>query len=186
MQLQSVFDFKRLFSTSAQHLRNSKTVFCVFEGCSYKTNIYGLFRTHRSRNHNDCSINDLKSELLEKRGSSLDLSFENHYSDSIQIDNVGTEPSDDLSTEDLGDSNFDVQDLNELPHNVELKVTAILLKLEHIYVVPNVAVDELLQEFDYLINTASVPLIHQTLAQHLQNGYCQVCNSFPSANIYSL
>lgn len=37
-----------------------------------------------------------------------------------------------------------------------------------------VAVDELLQEFDYLIRTASVPLVHQTIAQHLENGNCQV------------
>lgn len=149
-------NLKDYFQHIAQHLKNSETVVCVFQGCSYKTNVYGSFRTHRSRNHKDCSVNDLKLGILEKQGSSLDLCDES-YSDSIQIDSVGTEPADDLSTEDLGDS-ADVQDLNELPHNVELKVASLLLKLEHIYLVSSVAVDELLKEFDYLISTASVSL----------------------------
>lgn len=116
MQLQTTFNFKRLFSTY------SETVVCVFQGCLYKTNIYGLFWTHRSRIQ-------------------------------IQIDSVGTE--------DLGDSSFDVEDLNDSPHNAELKVASFLLKLEHIYLVSSAAVDELLQEF-------WVPLIHQTIAQHTE------------------
>ena len=58
--------------------------------------------------------------------------------------------------------------------NVELKVASLLLKLEHIYLVSSVAVDELLQEFEYLISSASVPPVHQTIAQHLQNVNCQV------------
>lgn len=49
---------KGYFQHVAQHLKNSETVDCVFQGCSYKTNIYGSFRTHRSRNHKDCSVND--------------------------------------------------------------------------------------------------------------------------------
>ncbi len=61
-----------------------------------------------------------------------------------------------------------------MQHNVELKVASVLLKLEHIHLVSSVAIDELLQEFDYLISTASVPLVHQALAQHLQNGNFQV------------
>lgn len=61
-----------------------------------------------------------------------------------------------------------------MPHNVELKVASLLLKLEHIYLVSSVAVDELLKEFDYLISTASVSLIYQTLAQNLQNDNCQI------------
>ncbi|OON91157.1 MAG: hypothetical protein ATN32_02455 [Candidatus Epulonipiscium fishelsonii] len=140
----------------------------------YSTNIYGSFRTHRSRNHKDCSVNDLKHEILETQASSSGVSVESHFSDSIRIDSAGTEPFDDLGVEDLGDSSFEVQDLNHLSHNVELKVASLLLKLEHIYLVSTVAVDELLLEFDYLIGTASVPLFHQTIAQHLQNGNCQV------------
>ncbi|XP_039640844.1 uncharacterized protein LOC120548563 isoform X2 [Perca fluviatilis] len=166
-------NLKDYFQHIAQHLNNSETVVCVFQGCSYKTNVYGSFRTHRSRNHKDCSETDLKPEVVEKKGSSVNLSAESHCS-SIQIDSVGTEPLDELSTDDLGDSSFDVQDLNDLTCNVELKVASLLLKLEHVCLVSSVAVDELLQEFDYLIGTASVPLIHQTLAQHLQNGNCQV------------
>ena len=153
------------FQHIAQHLKNSETVDCVFQGCSYRTNIYGSFRTHRSRNHKNCSVNDLKPGIVEKQGSSLGVSVESDCSDS-----VGFEPPD-LSAEDLDDSSFD---LNDLTHNVELKVASLLLKLEHIYLVSSVAVDELLQEFDYLISTASVPLIHRTISHHLRNGNSQV------------
>lgn len=76
--------------------------------------------------------------------------------DTNQIYCVGTEPSDDLSLEDFGDSN-----------DVELKVASVFLKLNHIYLVSSVAVDEPLQEFDYLIRTPSVLLIHKTLGQHV-------------------
>ena len=44
-------------------------------------------------------------------------------------------------------------------------------KLLHSYLnlnISSVAVDELLQEFNYLLGTASVPLVHQTISQHLQ------------------
>lgn len=155
-------------------MKNGETVVCVFQGCSYRTNNYGSFRTQRSRYHEDCSVNDLKPQIFEKQCLSLGVSVESHDSDTIQIDCVGTGPSDDLSTEDLGESSFDVQDLNDLSNDVELKVASLLLKLEHIYLVSSVAVDELLQEFDYLISTASVLLIHQIIGQHLQKSNCQV------------
>ena len=153
------------FQHIIQHLTNSETVDCVFKGCSYRTNIYGSFRTHRSQNHKNYTVNDLKPEILVKQGSSGGLWVECH--DSVQID---IEPSD-VSTENLDDSSFD---LNDLTHNAELKIASLLLKLEHIYLVSSVAVDELLQEFNYLLGTASVPLVHQTISQHLQNGNCQV------------
>ena len=46
-------NLKDYFQHIAQHLKNSERVICVFQGCSYKTSIYGLFRTHGSRNHKD-------------------------------------------------------------------------------------------------------------------------------------
>lgn len=54
-QLSNLEDY---FQHIAEHLKNSETVVCVFQGCSYRTNIYGSFRTHRSRNHKHCSVND--------------------------------------------------------------------------------------------------------------------------------
>lgn len=72
--------------------------------------------------------------------SSLGLSVESYYSDIFRIESVGTEPSDDLSTEDLGDSCIEVQDLNDLPR-VELKVASLLLKLENNDLVCSLAID---------------------------------------------
>ena len=78
-----------------------------------------------------------------------------------------------------------LDDLNDLAHNVELKVASLLLKLEHIYLVSSVAVDELLQEFNYLLGTASVPLVHQTISQHLQNENYQVVEIIVQESNYS-
>ena len=34
-----------------QHLKNHETLNSIFQGCSYKTNVYGSFQTHRCRHH---------------------------------------------------------------------------------------------------------------------------------------
>lgn len=115
---------KGYFQHIAQHLKNSETVDCVFQGCSYRTNIYGSFRTHRSRNHRDSLENHLKPGFLVKQGSNVVPSIESHHPDSPPTFSVSTDPSDNVSTEDLGDS-YDVQNLNDLPHTVELKVACL-------------------------------------------------------------
>ena len=43
-----------------QHLQNFETVTCIFQGCPYKTNIDGAFRTHTYRKLEASSIKVLK------------------------------------------------------------------------------------------------------------------------------
>lgn len=116
-------------------------------------------------------MNDLKPEIVEKPTT---CSAETNDSDHIHIDSTFAEASDDFSTEDFNDASFDGEHLKDLTHNVELKLASLLLKLEHIYLVSSVAVDELLLEFGHLISTASAPLIHQSIVQHLQKENTQV------------
>lgn len=76
--------------------------------------------------------------------------------------------------------------LQDLECTFDLKVASLLLKLEHIYLVSSVAIDDLLQEFDYLLGTASVSPIHQTIAQHLQNSNYQVDDTVLQDLAYTL
>lgn len=178
-QLSTLKDYLKHIS---QHLLNSETVVCVFQDCLYKTNIYASFRTHKSRNHKGSSVNDLKPGILEKRTCSA----ETNDSDHIHIDSILPEPADDFSTEDFNDTSLDGEHLIDLKHNVELKLASLLLKLEHIYLVSSVAVDELLQEFVHLISTASVPLIHQSIVQHLRNGNSHVDETVVKDLVFAL
>lgn len=38
------------------HLRRNEKVLCVFLGCTFKTNVYSTFHTHKNRKHNQCSL----------------------------------------------------------------------------------------------------------------------------------
>lgn len=48
-----------------------------------------------------------------------------------------------------------------------------LLKLEHIFLVSQAAVDELLQELNYLIGSLSLLITQKTISQVLQDNGCQ-------------
>lgn len=46
------------------HLRHSETVHCVFVGCTFKTNVYSTFNTHKNRKHNQHPIKDFKVSII--------------------------------------------------------------------------------------------------------------------------
>ena len=57
--------------------------------------------------------------------------------------------------------------------DIELKLASVLLKLENIFLVSNAAIDELLQELNYLIDSLSLPITQNTINQVLQDNGCQ-------------
>lgn len=143
-----------------QHLKNHETLTCIFQSCSYKTNVYGSFKTHRYRNHRLASVSDLKAELT------LRAQQTHHSSDDINADNL----HEDFSENEEASSAFDTEDLSSIEH----KIASVLLKLEHVFLVPSVAIDYLLQELHYLIRVVSVPVTYDTITQLLQKYNCQV------------
>ena len=58
-----------------------------------------------------------------------------------------------------------------------MKLASVLLKLKHYFLVPSVAVTELLDELQYLIGTASVPVAQKTLLDSLKSNNCIVDES---------
>lgn len=45
------------------HLKNNETVSCMFEGCSFQTNIYGTFHSHKNRKHCPHTLKYFKSHI---------------------------------------------------------------------------------------------------------------------------
>lgn len=85
-----------------------------------------------------------------------------------------------LSTcEESGDDLEDLSDENptNLTKAVELKLASLLLKLEHCFLVPSAAVNECLEDFQYLIGTACLPVTQKTIFKFLQHNSCRVDES---------
>ncbi|XP_049333152.1 uncharacterized protein LOC125804583 isoform X1 [Astyanax mexicanus] len=150
---------REYFQHIFQHLKNKETVTCVFQNCEYKTNIYENFKSHKYRKHSG-TVNIFKPEICSVEESSASVT--NDISD---VESVGSIVN--LDT-DLG-----IGVAENLEKDIELKIASILLKLENVYLVSNAAVDELLQEFSYLIGSLSLPITQQTVSNVLQDHGCQ-------------
>ena len=98
-QLSTETDYFKHIGT---HLRNRESVECVFNDCSYKTNIYGAFNTHKWRRHNPHTIHDFKTGIVDGPvgSSAVEESFESGAT--VQSD-------DDITSEEL---------TNEEPRNL--------------------------------------------------------------------
>lgn len=60
---------KEFFPHIGNHLKDHETVFCVFQGCSFQTNIYNTFLKHKSRRHQPYSLSDFKQAVYERHYS---------------------------------------------------------------------------------------------------------------------
>lgn len=139
------------------HLRSHETVSCMFKDCSFKTNVYGTFKSHKSRKHCQCSLADFKEGIVktqEESGVSEDSLLNEEMDASVK------------------DDDFNYTDKDEVPENltelVELKSASLLLKLENYYHVPGTVVDELLEDLHYLLSDASFPLSCKIIVDILQ------------------
>lgn len=147
-QLSTEYDF---FQHINQHLKRNELVSCMFNGCSYKSNIYGSFKTHKWRKHNSCTVKDLKSGIFV-------------------TSSISCYPTDSLNSE-LDEPT--ITDSRDFEKEVELKLASLLLKLEHTYLVSSTAVNELLEEL-HLIGTVSVRVSQNTISQFLRDNNCHV------------
>lgn len=53
------------FEHIGTHLKNHESVGCMFADCSYKTNLYGAFRTYKWRKHTPHTIHDFKPGIVD-------------------------------------------------------------------------------------------------------------------------
>lgn len=156
-QLSSERDY---FQHIFHHLKNKETIKCMYKDCTYKTNVYVNFKSHKHRKH--CGASNFKPGVVENKiVNSVNESFES--------------VSGDISDDEITCSNEPVIDSDpvNLEKEIEFKLALVLLKLENIYLVLNTAIDELLQELSYLIGTVSLPITQKTLNEILQTHSCE-------------
>lgn len=145
------------------HLRHDETVPCMFRGCTFKTNVYSTFNTHKNRKHNQHSLKDFKANIVSTSGQLH------------QSDNSTDGPTESVDTDHEYEtlSCGDVAELH-LPHFIEEKIACILLKLENIVHVPKAAIDEVLSELHYILSTASLPVTKAIVSDVFQSCKLQV------------
>lgn len=140
------------------HLRHNETVQCMFVGCTFESNIYSTFNTHRYRKHNPHSLTDFKPIVVSSSGHL-------HQSDN-SVDGPAESVDTDYEFETLsGDDTVGV----DLPKSIDEKVACILLKLENIVHIPKSAVDEVLSELHYILSTASIPITKAVVSDLFQS-----------------
>lgn len=137
------------------HLRSNETVSCMFEGCSFRTNVYGTFHSHKNRKHNPHILKDFKPGVVKITGVSQESS-DNPEEETLDQDDFAFETAHACSSR-------DVDVMKNLPEVIEQNFAAALLKLEHFAHVPGTKIDEFLEELHYLLNSATLPLSIYTL-----------------------
>nr|XP_055065480.1 uncharacterized protein LOC129447733 isoform X2 [Misgurnus anguillicaudatus]XP_055065481.1 uncharacterized protein LOC129447733 isoform X2 [Misgurnus anguillicaudatus] len=139
------------------HLHSCETVGCVFLGCSFQTNIYSTFYTHKKRKHHPHTLKDFKTSVVQ---------FVNRAQVSEASDIAGASCTTDVSFDEVEAETVtecDSEAVENLPEVIERKIAAILLKLEHIFHIPAKGLDELLEELHFL-SLASEPVAKCAIA----------------------
>lgn len=124
--------------------------------------------THKNRKHNPHAVKDFKAGVVK-------LTAQSNKSGSPVDDGPASSVGIDFGT--LSDADSDVDTSEDLPKVVEQKTASILLKLKSIFHVPSTAIDELLYELHYLLNTVSVPVTCSNLSEFFKNKNIEVDNS---------
>lgn len=143
---------KEYFSHVNNHLKCFETVTCIFQNCSFQTNIYGTFKSHKNRKHGNCTEKDFKPEVLKGFVNEDQLS-EEHLTDDRENHSNSSGPS------------FVEAENENLQETIIRKFAAVLLKLEIFSHVPSSAIDELLEELHFIFTSAVVPVSNTTAVE---------------------
>lgn len=144
---------REYFSHIHNHLKNSETVPCMFEHCSFQTNVYGTFKSHKNRKHNPYSLQDFKTGVVRESGT------QEFSEDPLPAEEENVDVSGSVEMITGG------QDLSK---TIELKFASILLKLENYFHVPSNAIDELITDLQYLISSESGSVSTQVILDTFQ------------------
>ncbi len=150
---------KDYFQHLNSHLKRHETIECVFKGCDFKTNVYGTYATHKSRNHKSCSWKDFKTDV----NANCPVFTENEiHSPVLESDNY-----EDIDTsEELG---CESDTSSEIVRNIG----SILLKLESIYNVSGKCIDDLVEQLQFIC-TSSTQYIPKLVSDFFTKNNCAV------------
>lgn len=162
---------KDYFQHIGNHLKSHETVFCVFEGCSFRTNIYNTFLKHKSRRHKSYSSSDFKQGV-----------YESHHNLTVDHSDL-LEASDDEGTIDC--------DKESASYLILQRIGLLLLKLESVYNASVKCIDALVEDLQFISSSASFEVVRNILDSTLKLNKCivdqaiitdlaeQLCNFHP-------
>ena len=158
---QQPFSNSALFSHLRKHLKNHETVTCPYKDCSYSTNVYSSFNTHKSREHQAGLASDFQIDMVSEDPHSLQASI--------------SEETSDLHEECPGQSregeNGDQCDTGSLRNQLKKNVSSLFLKMQAILHVSNTATQEIVDHLNQIFSL-SEPLIKEAVNDILQrNGH---------------
>lgn len=136
------------------HLKRHETVPCAFVGCTFQTNVYGTYNSHRNRKHSSYTLKDFNTKVITFTDN-LPGPSESCATDEVA---VFTEEFENVGYETLSDTANYREIVEDLPKLIEQRVASILLRLGNISHVPSVTFNEVLDEINYLLSSASVPV----------------------------
>ncbi|XP_039905983.1 uncharacterized protein LOC120745310 [Simochromis diagramma] len=145
---------KDYFQHIGNHLKRHETVFCVFNGCDFRTNIYNTFLKHKGRRHTCCSLTDFKKEVLES-----------HPSQNTDHSDVPELNSDECSSD---------VDPESASCTVLQGLGLLLLKLESTYNVSVRCINALVEDLFYISSSASVEAVKNIIDSALKSNKCTV------------
>jgi len=154
---QQPFSESVLLSHLRKHLKNHETVACPYKDCSYSTNVYFLFNSHKSRAHQASLASDFQTDIVSEDPQNLQASISEVTSDlHEECPGQSTEVGDD-----------DQCDTDNLRNQLKMNVSSLFLKMEAILHVSNTTIQEIV---DYLnqIFSLSQPLIKEAVNDILQ------------------
>lgn len=114
----------------------------MFLGCTFKTNVYSTFHTHKNRKHNQHSLKDFQENLICTNLNKLDSSVD------VLTDSKHAEHE----YETLNPDDFEEI---RLTNCIEKKIACLLLKLENIVHTPKAVIDEVLSELHNILSCES-------------------------------
>ena len=133
---------REYFSHINNHLKHYETVTCVFQNCTFQTNIYATYKSHKNRRHPHCTAKDFKVEIV-KDGTVND----DHHASADHPADLG-ETASDLDCQNLTETDIPHEDLQE---TITQKLASVLLKLEVFSHLPCSAIDGLLEELHFIL-----------------------------------
>lgn len=155
-KLKQPFSETALFSHLRKHLKNHENVACPYKNCSYLTNVYSSFNTHKSRAHTGSL--DICDDLVSTENSS-------------PVESTGELALEDVNEEHLEALAFpevdSVCDTRQLRAQLHKNLSSLFLKMESILHVSEMASQEIVDTLTQIFSL-SKPLIKVTLHNVLQ------------------
>ncbi|KAL2078046.1 hypothetical protein ACEWY4_025731 [Coilia grayii] len=158
-----------MFLHLGRHLKQKQIVPCPFKDCSFTSNVYSTFTSHKCREHSNSS--DYATELVQPIGSDPPQNF---ASEEESVAFHEEEPS-----------HEEVYDTDALDDKLEYNLAAFFLKMQSILHVTNRATQEIVEHIDQLF-TLSEPILNKVITETLKKHSCPVTDTIVGAVVQAV